>query len=62
MVKTMIDHSPKPVYVDSAVGAVKFYIRLGFHKVRFKELPLDVQKRFSLRGVATLLVYEEIHD
>lgn len=62
LVKTMIDQSPKPVYVDSAVRAVKFYIRLGFHKIRFKELPPDAQKHFSLRGVATLLVYEGIQN
>lgn len=58
LLKTMLDHSPKPVYVDSAVHAVKFYTHLGFHKVRFKELSPAAQKHFRLRGVATLLVYE----
>ncbi|WP_088894777.1 GNAT family N-acetyltransferase [Leptolyngbya ohadii] len=62
LVKTMLDQAPKPVYVDSAVRAMKFYTRLGFHKIRFKELSPDAQKHFRLRGVATLLVYEEIHD
>ncbi|UBF28681.1 GNAT family N-acetyltransferase [Kovacikia minuta CCNUW1] len=62
LVKTMLDQSPKPVYVDSAVRAMKFYTRLGFHKIHFKELSPDAQKHFSLRGIATLLVYEEIHD
>jgi N-acetylglutamate synthase-like GNAT family acetyltransferase len=61
LVKTMLTQSPKPVYVNSAVRAVQFYTRLGFHKIRFKELSSDAQKRFSLRGVATLLVYKEIH-
>lgn len=62
LVKTMLDKTPKPVYVESAIRVVSFYTRLGFRKIRFKELPSDAQQRFSLRGVATLLVYEEIHD
>lgn len=61
LVKTMLDHSPKPVYVESAIRVVGFYTRLGFRKMRFKELPSDAQKRFNFRGTATLLVYE-IHD
>lgn len=62
LVKTMLDRSPKPVYVESAIRVVGFYTRLGFQKIRLKELPRDVQQRFNFRGTARLLVYEEIHD
>lgn len=62
LVKTMLAQTPKPVYVESAIRVVGFYTRLGFQKIRLKELPRDVQKRFDFRGTARLLVYEEIHD
>lgn len=58
LVKTMIEQAPKPVYVNSAVRVVGFYTRLGFRKIRLKELPPEVQKQFSFTGVVTLLVYE----
>ncbi|MBD2078294.1 GNAT family N-acetyltransferase [Phormidium sp. FACHB-592] len=58
LVQTMLEQAPQPVYVESAVRAVRFYTRLGFHKLRFKELPSEAQKRFRFRGVTTLLVYE----
>jgi GNAT superfamily N-acetyltransferase len=61
LVKTLIHKAKKPVYVESAIRVVDFYIRLGFRKIHFRELPSDVQKYFSLRGVATLLVYN-IHQ
>lgn len=58
LVKTLIHKVKKPIYVESAIRVVGFYTRLGFQKIQFRELPSDVQKHFSLRGVATLLVYE----
>lgn len=58
LVRTMLQQTPKPVYVESAIRVVGFYDRLGFRKIRFKELPPKVQQRFQLRGVATLMVYE----
>ncbi|MFB2934017.1 GNAT family N-acetyltransferase [Aerosakkonemataceae cyanobacterium BLCC-F154] len=58
LVKTMIEQAPKPVYVNSAVRVVGFYARLGFRKIRLKELPSEVQNHFNFKGVATLLVYE----
>ncbi|MBI4784024.1 MAG: GNAT family N-acetyltransferase [Oscillatoriophycideae cyanobacterium NC_groundwater_1537_Pr4_S-0.65um_50_18] len=62
LVKTMLREAPKPVYVNSAIRAVKFYTRLGFHRVRFKELLPDAQQHFRSRGVATLLIYEDVQD
>jgi N-acetylglutamate synthase-like GNAT family acetyltransferase len=62
LVKTMLDQTPKPVYIQSAIRVVGFYTRLGFRKIRFKELPHDEQQRFNFRGTATLLIYEEIRD
>jgi len=62
LVKTMLNQTPKPVYAESAIRVVGFYTRLGFRKIRFKELPHDEQQHFNFRGTATLLVYEEIHD
>lgn len=61
-VKTLIQNATKPIYVKSAIHMVGFYTRLGFRKIHFQELPLDAQQRFNVRGTATLLVYEEIHD
>lgn len=58
LVKTMIEQSPKPVYVNSAVRVVGFYARLGFRKIRLKDLPPEVQNHFNFKGVVTLLVYE----
>jgi N-acetylglutamate synthase-like GNAT family acetyltransferase len=58
LVRMMIESAPKPVYVNSADRVVGFYTRLGFRRIRFQELPLDVQKHFNFEGVATLLVYE----
>lgn len=62
LAKTMLSEAPKPVYVESAIRVVGFYTRLGFHKIRFRELPQDAQQRFNFRGAAILLVYEEIRD
>lgn len=58
LVRTLIQHSTKPIYVKNTHGMTIFYTHLGFRKIRLQELPLDVQHRFNLRGTATLLVYE----
>ncbi|XGV94818.1 MAG: GNAT family N-acetyltransferase [Leptolyngbya sp. BL-A-14] len=62
LVRTMLEQAPKPVYVESAIRVVGFYTRLGFRKIRFKELSPDVQQQFNFKGAATLLVYEGIQN
>jgi GNAT superfamily N-acetyltransferase len=62
LVRTLIQHSTTPIYLKSASALVVFYTRLGFQTVHYQELSSEVQQHFRLRGNATLLVYEEIHD
>ncbi|MBW4523421.1 MAG: GNAT family N-acetyltransferase [Scytolyngbya sp. HA4215-MV1] len=62
LVKTLTQNAVAPIYVESAIRVVGFYKRLGFRKIKFKELPRDVQQHFNFRGAATLLVYEGIQN
>ncbi|WP_366524907.1 GNAT family N-acetyltransferase [Acaryochloris sp. IP29b_bin.137] len=54
----LIQQVQSPIYVESALRAKRFYKRLGFQEIRFRDMPTDVQKQFFLkgRGLTALMV------
>ncbi|MGM3307261.1 GNAT family N-acetyltransferase [Anabaena sp. WFMT] len=58
LVRTLIQNSQKPIYIESAFHITGFYTYLGFRKIRLKNMPSDVQERFSFRGATVLMVYD----
>lgn len=58
LLKTLIQNVQKPIYVQSAVNATGFYTGLGFQKIRLKDMPSDVKKRFSFPFGNVLMIFD----
>ncbi|MFM6083003.1 MAG: GNAT family N-acetyltransferase [Cuspidothrix sp.] len=56
---TLIQNAQKPIYLQSAFNTTGFYTRLGFEKIRSKDMPSDVQKRFYFAFGITLMILKK---
>ncbi|KAF3886154.1 MULTISPECIES: GNAT family N-acetyltransferase [Nostocales] len=57
LMRTLISQSQKPIYLESSFLSVRFYTRLSFRKIPWKDMPPEVQQRFSFIGSTVLMVY-----
>lgn len=59
VVQNPIQRATKPIYVRSALGKARFYTRLGFVKVRLKQLPPTIRRKLKGAGIGEPLLMSD---